>query len=288
MENLPEFMKIAADEVIISLRDGNHGFGAVIIYNNKLIAKSHDREENDCDPTSHAEINVIKLASKILGKNLGGCILISTHEPCPMCAIAIVWAGIDHIAYGYSIEESIKQGRKRIDLTCEELFDRADRPIKIDKNILHDRCRILYRQDVRDEIKRLRDITDDKLKYYNEDSINRRIKWFNEKRESFTFINDDLLESAYRLLLCKFNIDSSEAPVTDRSNERIVFHSKNFCPTLEACKILNYDTRYICKRYNENSTDMLIKQISNSLNFNRNYDKIRPYSDYCEEMIILH
>jgi hypothetical protein len=69
---------------------------------------------------------------------------------------------------------------------------------------------------------------------------------------------------------------------------KIIFHSKNFCPTLEACKILEYDTRYICRHYNENSTDILVKQINRDLQFTRNYKKLRPYSEYCEEMIIIN
>ena len=80
-------------------------------------------ENTEHDPTSHAEINVIKEASKILGKRLSGCILISTHEPCPMCATAVVWAGITDIAYGYSIDKAISQKRKRINLPCREIFD---------------------------------------------------------------------------------------------------------------------------------------------------------------------
>lgn len=285
MKNLEVFMQEAINEAKSSLREGNHGFGAVIINNDKIISKVHDREESDNDPTSHAEINAIKLAAEIIGKNLNGCILLTTHEPCPMCAAAIIWSGINHIAYGYPIEESIKQGRNRIDLTCEELFERAGKKIKTDKNVLLDKCRVLYNKDVRNEIKRLRDISIEKLKYYNEESIKKRLEWFKEKRESFTFINDNLLDSAYNLLLTRFNIDSTEMPIVNRSSNSITFHSKNFCPTLEACRIMNYDTRYICKNYNEDSTDKLIKQIDKRLKFNRNYKKLRPYSDYCEEMI---
>lgn len=287
MENLIKFMNIAIEEAKISLREGNHGFGSVIIRDNELIAKAHDQEETDFDSTSHAEINAIRIASKSIGKNLKGCILLSTHEPCPMCSTAIIWAGIDHIAYGYSIDESIREGRKRINLTCRELFDKAEKSVIIDSNVLNDQCKILYRQDVRNEIKRLRNITEDKLAYYNEESKNRRIEWFNKQKDSFTFINDELLMSAYRLLLCRFNINELEAPIVGYFDDRIVFHSKNFCPTLEACKILNYDTRHICKRYNENSTDILIKQINTRLEFNRNYEMLRPYSEYCEEMIVL-
>jgi tRNA(adenine34) deaminase len=288
MDYLESYMPGAIDEAMISLREGNHGFGTIIVKENTIIAKAHDEEESNNDPTSHAEINAIKTASKITGKDLKGCILISTHEPCPMCSSAIVWSGINHIAFGYPIGESIEQGRNRIDLTCEEVFRRAGKAIRIDKNILHYRCEVLYRRDVRNEIKRLRKISDEKLSEYNEDSVNRRIEWFNKNRSSFTFINDNLLESAYNLLLCRFNIDKSEAPITEQSRDHITFHSMNFCPTLEACKILNLDTRYICKRYNENSTDTLIKQIDKRLNFSRNYEKLRPHTDYCEEMIRLN
>ena len=287
MINLEKYMQEAISEAKISLREGNHGFGAVIVKDNIIISKAHDLEETNGDPTSHAEINAIRLAASIIGKNLDGCILLSTHEPCPMCSTAIIWAGIDHLAYGYSMSESIKQGCKRINLPCEELFTRAEKEIKVDKNVLIDQCSILYRQDVRSEIERLRNINNEKLNDYNTDSITRRLDWFNKKRSTFTFINQNLLDSAYNLLLCRLNIDSSKAQIIKRSNHQIVFHSKNFCPTLEACKILNYDTRYICKYYNENATDVLIKQIDQRLRFERNYDKLRPYSDYCEEMIIL-
>ena len=74
-------------------------------------------------------------------------------------------------------------------------------------------------------------------------------------------------------------------PIIKRSDKEIVFHSKNFCPTLEACKILEIDTRKICRKMNENSTHALIKQINSQLSFSRNYEKLRPYTDYCEEMI---
>jgi tRNA(adenine34) deaminase len=287
MNSLEKFMQEALNEAKKSLKEGNHGFGCVIIKNGEIISRSHDREESDSDPTSHAEINAVRLASKIIGKELEGCILLSTHEPCPMCSGAIIWSGIRHIAYGYSIEESIKQGRKRINLTCSELFKYAGIEVKVDKNVLYDQCSILYRKDVRDEIKRLLNHTPEKLKHYNDESGERRLEWFKKNRKDFSFLNDDPLDSAYNLLLCKFNIESSEAQIVEHTDDRIVFHSKNFCPTLEACKILGYDTGYICRNYNENSTDTLIKQINKQLKFGRNYNKLRPSSEYCEEMIFL-
>jgi len=136
MSFIERIMKIAIHEAEISLKEGNHGFGAVIVKDNEILSQAHDEEETLCDPTSHAEINAIKRAAKIIGKNLSKCMIVSTHEPCPMCSSAIVWSGIVEVAYGYSIEQSIEQGRKRINLSCKEVFDRAEKDVVVHSSIL--------------------------------------------------------------------------------------------------------------------------------------------------------
>lgn len=282
---LEEYMEIAITEAERSLCEGNHGFGAVIIKDGQIIVTAHDQEETANDPTSHAEMNAIRKASQKLGKNLSGCLLASTHEPCPMCASAMVWSGITDIAYGYSTSEALSQGRKRIPIPCTEVFHRSSVNINVHRGILNARCSVLYREDVRKEIANLRNVDDRKLAALNEDSIRRRTKWFHENRHHFNFIAQDLLNSGYQLLLERFHITAAEAPIIKKTDQEIIFHSMNFCPTLEACRILGLDTRYICKRLNETATDILLKQIDPRLSFSRNYDKLRPHSDYCEEMI---
>ncbi len=284
---LERCMKIAIQEAEESLREGNNGFGAVIVKDGHIVSRAHDREDTEKDPTSHAEINAIREACGKLGKKLTGCVLVSTHEPCPMCATAIVWSGIFEIAYGYAIKDALMQGRKRMDFSCAEVFGREGVRVKIHAGILKEECSVLYREDVRVEIDRLRNADDRILMELSADSIQRRTKWFHENKAGFTFISGDLLDSAYRLLLKRLQIVREEAPVVQRSGNRIVFHSMNFCPTLEACRILGLDTRDVCKKMNEASTDTLLKQIDNRLRFSRNYEKLRPYSDYCEEMISL-
>ena len=284
--NFEKHMLVAIEEAKISLREGNHGFGAVIVYENEIIAEDHDREEIDHHPTSHAEMNVIKKASKILGKDLKHCTIVSTHEPCPMCTSAIIWANIGTVVYGYSIEEAMKQGRRRIDIGCKELFLRSNREVKIIENILLEECSLLYNREVRNEIKKLHQCTDNALKGYNDLTTKKRIEWFRNDAGTDDNQGCENKEKAYRMFLRKLNITECEAPIIEKTNDRIVFHSMNFCPTLEACKILNLDTRHVCKLYNEKATDALIKQINPNLKFSRNYKKLRPYSDYCEEMII--
>jgi tRNA(Arg) A34 adenosine deaminase TadA len=287
MDLLQSAMKTAISEAHASLREGNHGFGAVILREGQIIAQAHDREESDQDPTSHAETNAIRQAAKSYGKHLDGCILVSTHEPCPMCAAATVWSGIREVAYGYSIAQAIRDGHTRIDLPVEEIFRRAGVALTLYAGVLGDECATLYHPLVRSEVKRLRDVTAEGLEAYNQDSIARRLAWFDENKDRFTFSGDDPLENAYQLLLRRFNIDEKQAPVVERSANRLIFHSRNFCPTLEACQILGLDTRAICRRYNENSTEALIRQIDPRLRFKRNYEKLRPYAAYCEEMILL-
>ncbi len=283
-----EFMNIALKEAKSSLKEGNNGFGAVIVKDNNIITFAHDQEETESDPTSHAEINAIKSASRILGRDFENCILISTHEPCPMCATAIVWSGIKTLVYGYSISEAIAEGRKRIDLTCKELFKRADADIKVQEGVLHDQCSLLYRKDVRSEIKKLRGAKQEELAALRENLLCKRIEWYNKNQAKLNIDNQDLVMSGYELLLKKLEITPEEAPIVTKTANKVVFHSKNFCPTLEACKILGLDTRMICRIVNEKPTDALVKQLSNRLEFARNYEKLRPYSDYCEEMVLLN
>lgn len=113
----------------------------------------------------------------------------------------------------------------------------------------------------------------------------KRKDWFEKNKGNLLNNDKDLLENAYEIFLKKLSINKNEAPVVEKQKNKIVIHSKNFCPTLEACKILGLDTRKICKKINEEATDKLLKKINPNLKFSRNYNKLRPYSEYCEEEI---
>ena len=81
-----KFFEICIKEAKISYQHGDVPIGAVIIKNNKIIAKAHNTREKKHDITGHAEINVIKKAAKKLGRwNLSDCLLYVTLAPCSMC-----------------------------------------------------------------------------------------------------------------------------------------------------------------------------------------------------------
>lgn len=283
--SLIPYMKVAFDEACLSHREGNHGFGAVIVQDGEVIAQAHDTEETEKDPTAHAELRAIRLASAKLGKNLSGCSIVCTHEPCPMCATAVVWCGISTVAYGYSISDAIRQGRNRIDIDCAEIFSRAKADIRIVKGLMSDECAFLYDRKVRAEIRKLRGATDNQLLTYNKDSTEKRRGWFQEKYSGTEGLGKNPLLKAYQVLLEKLCIKESDAPVIKKNEKLILFRSMNFCPTLEACKVLGLETRKVCKLYNERSTDALLKLVDPRLEFGRNYERMRPEYEYCEEFI---
>ena len=147
-----------------------------------------------------------------------------------MCAGAIVWSKIDTIAYGYSISEAVSQNRPRIDLHCDEVFSRAKADIRIYAGVMATECAVLYRSDVRQEIKNLRNADASALSAHRQDSIDRRIMWFRKDKSTFDFIGDDLLVSGYRLLLERLHISPGAAPVVSRTDKEIDFHSQTFAP----------------------------------------------------------
>jgi hypothetical protein len=204
-----------------------------------------------------------------------------------MCATAVHWSGITEIGYGFSIKEAIKQGRKRINLSCQEIFKRAGKKIRVREALLHDQCSVLYNKEVRDGIDQLRDADKQKLEALAEDLSKKRLRWYAEHGHRVAPDGKDILHTAYQVFLQKLDIREDQASIVQRNDKHLIFHCSNYCPTLEACNLLSLDTRFVCKYLNEKPTTDLLRQIHPKLRFKRNYYHIRPHSDYCEEMIVL-
>ena len=107
-----DFMQIAINEAKKGLKNKDGGpFGAVIVKDNKVISKANNTVLKTNDPSAHAEINVIRKASKKLKNfDLSGCQLYTTCEPCPMCYFAIHWAKIKTVYYGANRSDAAKIG----------------------------------------------------------------------------------------------------------------------------------------------------------------------------------
>lgn len=100
---MTKFMRAAIAEAELAKDEGEVPIGAVVVLNDKVIGRGHNRIEALNDPTAHAEIIAITSASTYLSdQRLKDTTLYVTLEPCPMCAGAIMLSRIKRCVYGAS------------------------------------------------------------------------------------------------------------------------------------------------------------------------------------------
>jgi len=100
------FMRKALQEAEVAFDKGEVPVGAVIVVDNRIIARAHNLTELLTDVTAHAEMQAITVAANFLGgKYLHKCSLYVTLEPCQMCAGALFWSQISTIIYGAKDEQ---------------------------------------------------------------------------------------------------------------------------------------------------------------------------------------
>jgi tRNA(Arg) A34 adenosine deaminase TadA len=112
MENHIEFMREAIALSKYNVENGLGGpFGAVIVKDGVIIAKSANKVTTTNDPTAHAEVATIRLACQALSAfTLEGCVIYTSCEPCPMCLGAIYWARLDKMYYANTKKDAADIG----------------------------------------------------------------------------------------------------------------------------------------------------------------------------------
>jgi tRNA(adenine34) deaminase len=100
------FMKKALQEAEAAYEKGEIPVGAVIVIDDKIIARGHNLTETLTDVTAHAEMQAITAAANFIGgKYLINCSLYVTLEPCQMCAGALYWSQITKVVYAAKDEK---------------------------------------------------------------------------------------------------------------------------------------------------------------------------------------
>ncbi len=90
---------------------GGRPFGAVLVQDGEVVAAAVNEIHASNDPTSHAEMNVIRAASAKLGRpDLQGIAVYASGHPCPMCMAAMRLTGIERVFYAYSNEDGAPFG----------------------------------------------------------------------------------------------------------------------------------------------------------------------------------
>ena len=131
------FMQMALAEAEQAWAEDEVPVGAVIVYQDRVIAAARNQREQLHDPTAHAEMIAITQAAESLSSwRLEGCKIYVTLEPCPMCAGAILQARIPYLIYGAS---DPKAGA--VHTMYQLLSDaRLNHQTQVTSGVLADRC----------------------------------------------------------------------------------------------------------------------------------------------------
>ena len=142
-----ERMAALAAFTMRSMRTPNpRPFGAAILHtkSGNLLLRALNNVAREFDPSSHAEVRAIRLATRRLKNvSLAGYTLYSTCEPCPMCMSTALWAGLDRVVYGATIEDANRHCNQ-IQIPATEVALRSDMKCIVDGPILRDECYALF------------------------------------------------------------------------------------------------------------------------------------------------
>lgn len=139
------WMRLAIERARAGVARGQSPFGAVIVRDGALVAGAHNEVWLRTDPTAHAEVACIRAAARALGTiDLGGCVMYTTTEPCPMCAAAIHWSKLDAVYYGATIADAHAAGFSELTLPIAEVYSRGGSPVKALAGVMTGECAALF------------------------------------------------------------------------------------------------------------------------------------------------
>ena len=133
------FMKQALKQAQLAYEEGEVPVGAIVVINDKIIARGYNQVEKLKDPTAHAEIIALTSAFQFVGaKYLPEGTLYVTVEPCLMCAGALYWSKIGRIVWG---TDDVKNGHQRLTGQASPFHQKAT----ITSGILKEECASLMK-----------------------------------------------------------------------------------------------------------------------------------------------
>ncbi|EKS29453.1 nucleoside deaminase [Afipia felis] len=131
MSDAKRFLCEAIELARENVRKGGRPFGAVLVKEGKVIATGVNEILETGDPTTHAELQAIRVASKVLGSpRLDGCAIYASGHPCPMCLSAMHLTGIREVAFAYSNDEGERYGLSTAKIYAEMAKPLAEQSLK--------------------------------------------------------------------------------------------------------------------------------------------------------------
>ena len=121
-------------------------FGAAIYHTEtgELLMRAVNAVRREIDPSSHAELRTVRKATRKLGSiSLRGYTMYTTCEPCPMCMANALWAGLDRVVFGATIEDANRHCRQ-IRVPARKVAKRSDMDTVVDGPVLRKACYELF------------------------------------------------------------------------------------------------------------------------------------------------
>ena len=124
---------------------GNHPFGALLVLDGQVVLTALNSVITNCDPTAHAETNLVASAIQSLApEQIRRAILYTSCEPCAMCVGKMYWAGIRSVVYALSSHELAELAGPDFLVPCRELFERALQPVDVHGPMLAAEARAVH------------------------------------------------------------------------------------------------------------------------------------------------
>ena len=146
--NEPEkFMHQAIALAREAVANGDHPFGALLVRKGAVVLTAVNTVHTDHDITRHAELNLVSQASRQFSPEfLAECTLVTSTEPCAMCAGAIYWSGISRVVFGCSAAALGQIAGGDFLQPCKEIFAQGRRPVTVIGPVLEEEGTAVHQQ----------------------------------------------------------------------------------------------------------------------------------------------
>jgi tRNA(Arg) A34 adenosine deaminase TadA len=142
-------LRIAISLAVSAREHGNHPFGALLAdETGNILLTAENTVITAMDASGHAELNLVRLASaRLSSQALAQATLYTSTEPCPMCAGAIFWSGIQRVVYALSedgLYAMTGDSPESLKLPCREVFARGGRPVEVLGPFIEDEAALVH------------------------------------------------------------------------------------------------------------------------------------------------
>ncbi|MFA9414991.1 nucleoside deaminase [Natrinema sp. HArc-T2] len=140
MTTAESFVRRAIDLARSAVEHGNTPFGSLLVVDDTVIRTAENTTLTDDDIAAHPEFKLAQWAARELEPHeRASCTMYTSTEPCPMCASAIVYAGLERVVYSVPVDSlAAVRDENVIEIPCTEVVDRADGSTTVEGPILED------------------------------------------------------------------------------------------------------------------------------------------------------